>query len=374
MTKQSFCTKCGASLGNEQKFCTSCGSIIGENPTASPALTQTTTSSPDFSAEPVVASPTAPTPATANTPPNQPARKGGVAIAALSVIAIAAIVLVVLLSTGAINTGDNTSAQNDTTTQNEPKPAQDDVSPEPDLSTTDSAADSEASSGEDEVSLASTDENTGDSQQEVTADDAGSLSLDNEDDYFRINLCLSNFSEIDSLMNGYRSSRTSSDQVFLFAYAHALLNSTKTVQFGEYWPAAGDGPYYARASFESLEKYANLFLKEPLTTEDIPFDACYEDGYVYTNLETMLPEGIAIATSMEYLGNEQYQIGFEIYRNAWDESYTVTDESYYRMTPQELAQAFDQRFPSCVGTAVLEAGYDDEAAPFKLLSYDSTPA
>lgn len=350
MGAQSFCTKCGAALDAGQKFCTACGSTIGKIVETSEAT----------------AAQSAPAPCP------QPRGRGGVAIAILSVVAIAAIILVVLLSTGAISTEGNTPAASSTQTETADDHDSEDTSPAPDSSDeTDNPADGEVG----QETLPDTGEDVELEARSASATETASLDLNNEDDYYRINLCLSNFSEINSIMNGYRNSRTSSDQVFYFAYAHALLNSSKAVQFGEYWPSSGEGPYYARASFESLEKYANLFLKEPLTADSIPYDTCYEDGYVYTNLESIYPEGIALATDMEYLGNEQYQIEFEIYCDAQyeGESYTVTDESYYHMTPQELASEFNQRFPSYVGTAVLEAGYEDEVAPFKLLSYDSSP-
>lgn len=378
MSNRNFCTKCGASLDAGHKFCTICGNALGEivNEPRDPAIPA---ASPQVAASPIaepIPQPavSAPAPVQVNgaqsVPAPRPKRRASAVIAILSVVSVAAIALVVLIGTGVIDTeleenpkSNEQTAAESTSDDNGSSPSSDS-----DSETEDTTAE-EAS----QATLANTGDSTEAEPQGSSATNTEPLSLANEDDYFHINLCLSNFSEIDSIMNGYRNSRTSSDQVFFFAYAHALLNSTKAVQFGEYWPVAGGGPYYARASFESLEKYADLFLKESLTIEDIPFDTCYEDGYVYTNLETISAEGIAVATEMEYLGNDQYQIEFEIYRNAWDESYTVTDESYYRMTPQELAQAFDQRFPSCIGTAVLEAGYDDEAAPFKLLSYDSIP-
>lgn len=376
MSTQNFCTECGASLNAGQRFCTACGSTLGKavEPPQASAIGAAAVKSPAQSPVESISQPIVPDPAPTQAgaaqaaPAPRPKRRGGAAIAALSVVSVAAMALAALIGTGVIDTGFKEKPGDNEQAMAENTRSGDENSP----SAESDPGEADADEGSQQA-LAGTGEDTDTETQNVPATNVEALSLDNEDNYFRINLCLSNFSEIDSLMNGYRNSRVSSDQAFLFAYAHALLNSTKAVQFGEYWPAAGDGPYYARASFDSLEKYADLFLKESLTTEDIPFDACYEDGYVYTNLETILPEGIAVATSMEYLGNEQYQVEFEIYRNAWDESYTVTDESYYRMTPQELAQAFDQRFPSCIGTAVIEAGYDDEAAPFKLLSYDSTP-
>lgn len=388
MTGQSFCTKCGAPLQDGQKFCTSCGSASGRGsglPPASPnGQTHANPSVNRSSSEAThqqVASDRA-----AVSAPSLRRSKRGAAIAALSVIAAAAIALVVLLATGVIGVGDISTRRDSAETQEEAVIAQEESS-DADSSVQEGESNSLADTGNDGAVAAEAQSGGKESEADTSAstDDTASLSLENESDYYRINLCLSNFSEINSIMNGYRNSRTDSDQIFQFSYAHAALNSNSAVQFGEYWPSSGNGPYYSRISFDSLKKYAELFLKETLAPSDIPLDACYENGYVYVNpnqrgpedefgnLSTFYPEGIALATKLEYLGNNQYQIEFEIYSDAYGEAYTVTDESYYHMTPQELANAFGQRFPSYVGTAVLEDGYDDEAAPFKLLSYDSTP-
>lgn len=389
MTSQNFCTKCGAQLQDGQKFCTSCGSASGngpELPTASPAgrmrAEPSARQAPSEGTHQQIASDRA----AASVVSPRRGKRGAAAIAALSVIAVAAIALVVLLATGVIDIGDVSTPRDSAETQEKAADVQEE-SPDVDSSAQKGGSDSLTDAEDD--GAAATESQSGGKESETDASvppvDTPSLSLENENDYYRINLCLSNFSEINSVMNGYRSSRADPEKIFQFSYAHAALNSNSAVQLGEYWPSSGNGPYYSRISFDFLEKYAELFLKETLTPSDIPFDVCYENGYVYVNpdqrgledefgnLSTFYPEGIALATKLEYLGNDQYQIEFEIYSNAYGEAYTVTDESYYHMTPQELANAFGQRFPSYVGTAVLEDGYNDEAAPFKLLSYDSTP-
>ena len=386
MSTQNFCTECGASLNAGQKFCTACGSTLREvsEPPQASAVEAADAKSPARSPVESTSQPIVPSPAPTQTgaaqaaPAPRPKRRGGAAIAALSVVFVAVIALAALIGTGVIDAGfkenpggdEQAMAENARSGDDKPAPAESDAD----------EADADETS---QQALADTSEDAEGEAQDVPATNVDPLSLDNEDDYFRINLFLSNFSEINSLMNGYRNSSVSSDQVFQFAYAHAVLNSSSAVQLGEYWPTSGGGPYSSRASFDPLKKYAELFLKETLTPSDVPSDACYENGFVYITPEQrgpedesgtlymFYPEGIALATGLECLGNNQYQIEFETYCDASGLAYDVTNESYYHMTPQELAQAFGQRFPSYVGTATIEAGYDEEAAPFKLLSYDS---
>lgn len=390
MSNRNFCTKCGASLDAGHKFCTICGNALGEivNEPRDPAIP---VASPQVAASPIaepIPQPevSAPAPVQVNSAQSTPAprskRRAGAVIAVLSVVSVAAIALVVLIGTGVIDAelGENPKRDGQATAESIGGDNSSSLSSERDSETEDTTAEETS-----QETLANTGDSTEAESQDLSATNTEPLSLDNEDDYFHINLCLNNFSEIDSIMNGYRSGLTDSYQLFYFVNAHAVLNRSNAVQLGKYWPSSGGGPYYSRASFDSLKEYAELFLKETLTMSDLPPEACYEDGYVYIDpvrdgpedewgvpLE-YYPEGVALATGLEYLGNNQYQIEFEIYRDADGATYDVTDESYYHMAPQELAAAFDQRFPSCIGTAVLETGYDDETVPFKVLSYDSIP-
>lgn len=368
MTGQKFCTRCGSPLAPGQRFCTACGASVA--PASGPFPASGTSGAQ------------APTPAPVPSPAAPP-KKGHAAAIVITIILVVALIggiFAVLVATDVVHVGnsDDTPTESSTseTAQESPSeglgsttatPGADSEGIEQDAT---SGATAEADAYQPEESAQS--DASSASESTAPSQESGSLSLDNEEDYYQINLCLSNLSEIGSVMNGYRADSTSGRQVFQFAYLHALLNSTKAVEYGEYWPGGRGDPYFERTSFGTLQKYAKLFLKQNLTTREIPADAFYDDGYVYTSYQGMGPEGIALATGLQYLGENQYQVEFEVYAPSYSDGYSVTDSSYYRMTPKQLAAEFGRGYPSYLGTAVIEAGYPDKDAPFKPISFDMT--
>lgn len=364
MTGQKFCTRCGSPLAPGQRFCTACGASVA--PASGPFPASGTSGAQ------------APTPAPVPSPAAPP-KKGHAAAIVITIVLVVALIggiFAVLVATDIVHVGssDDTPTESSTseTAQESPSEGLEGPieAPSADSEGIEQDAAAEADAYQPEESAQS--DASSASESAAPSQDSGTLSLDNEEDYYQINLCLSNLSEIGSVMNGYRADSTSGRQVFQFAYLHALLNSTKAVEYGEYWPGGRGDPYFERTSFGTLQKYAELFLKQNLTTQEIPADAFYDDGYVYTSYQGMGPEGIALATGIQYLGDNQYQVEFEVYAPSYSDGYSVTDSSYYRMTPEQLAAEFGRGYPSYLGTAVIEAGYPDKDAPFKPISFDMT--
>ncbi|MEE0705671.1 MAG: zinc ribbon domain-containing protein [Adlercreutzia sp.] len=225
--------------------------------------------------------------------------------------------------------------------------------------------DEEADTSKEEESVGISDE-----EKEQAPASETNLDLADREDAYLINRYLSNFSELNSFMDGYQSKNPDLEQVFFFAYGHALLNAPRSSQEGTFWPNHASTPYYSRVPMELLSTYSQLFLKVPFTTNDIPFDlTAFEDSYVYSYLSDIKPEGIAVATELTPLGNNEYRVDFDIYGSGYD--YNVTDDAYYHMSKTQLSEFFDQPYPAYQGTATIAAGYDEEEAPFKLLTYSA---
>lgn len=338
MSPHQFCTRCGTALPPTSAHCPACGAPADPNSAVAP-----------------------------------PGSKRGVVAAVILTIAVVGIIVGALLGLGVVKVGGagepsaadaGTSAQPDASQTAEP--------PEPTSSETanagDSAPASDAEVGDASVSARAPQESstTGTSARE------GSLNLSTPEDAYLINRYLSNFSELNSFMDGYRSEKRDTDQIFFFAYGHALLNAPKSAQEGEFWPNHVSSPYYSRVPMELLSSYSQLFLKVPFTTNDVPFDfTAFEDSYVYSYLSDLKPEGIAVATKLTLLGDGEYLVDFDIYGSGYD--YNVTDDAYYRMSARQLSEFFDQPYPAYRGTATIAAGYDDKDAPFKLLDYHAEP-
>lgn len=201
--------------------------------------------------------------------------------------------------------------------------------------------------------------------QEPAVADEPPLSLDDEETHFLVNRYLSNFTEQPALSQGYDADDIRGTVLFTFAQLYVLNNSPDSIVF------ENGGTYI---NWADMQYYTELMLKTELTKSMIPGGIDVEDGYVL-HLSHMgsCSTGVAYATEMEKVGEGIYAVNFDVYGNSY---YDVSDESFYRMTEDELGDyfgrfggGFDQ--PVAYGTALIETGYDDTpAAPYKLLYYE----
>ena len=359
MNTSKFCTKCGAELDSGQRFCTKCGNGIAAGEPAGQAHTetaqrssagQTTPTAPVYAVDPRYSDA-----AFAAADAGRPKSKKPVVLAVVIALLAAAAIVAVLFGTGVLHPSDG----------NAPEPPAEQAASNDEESNDDKAQEEPSGDGAEGEEAAE--------KREPAPEPAAStgLELSNADDYYRVNLCLSNFSEIGTFMNGYDASNPSSDQVFLFAFLHAMLNSTTAVESGR-WYIDGT-PFNYRVSLATLQKYSNLFLKIPLEAHMLPSVVRLDGDQVYISGDGAAPEGIALAQSITSLGGNRYEVEFDVYGGIYDDrTYTVTDQEYYRMTPDQLKRRFSQSYPTAYGTAVIETGYDNETAPFKVLLYRET--
>lgn len=186
---------------------------------------------------------------------------------------------------------------------------------------------------------------------------------------FAINRYLSNFTELGQAMDGYSADNASSVQMFDFAWGHTLLNAPRSVtELPHSKIFIGDKEATARIDLKILDNYTKLFLKRSITANDLPADvAKYTNGSVYSWWNLTSPHAVAFTNEVYQLSDSTYKVTFEAYGEGT--YYEVTDESIYKLNRQGIMRYFDQTRPDYTGTAVIEAGYDDDTAPFKLLSF-----
>ncbi len=201
--------------------------------------------------------------------------------------------------------------------------------------------------------------------QEASVPEEPPLSLDDEETRFLVNRYLSNFTEQPALSQGYDADDIRGTTLFTFAQLYIIKNVFDSVL------VTNQDVYI---NWADMQYYTDLMLKTELTTSMIPGSLEIEDGYVrYLSIVSYGSVGVASATEMEKVGENLYAVNFDVYG---DGSYDVLDESFYRMTGEELGEYFGQwsaRFskPVAYGTAIIETGYDDTpAAPYKLLYFE----
>ncbi len=173
-------------------------------------------------------------------------------------------------------------------------------------------------------------------------------------------------------MNGYTYEGATNEQVANFAAAHIYMNNPDAIHYGPGYPD--------HISWEAPDDvflgYPKTFLKRELQVSN----NMTIEGTGYSSFEAFInlnpdwvpttPLGIAYATSSVDAGDGRSRISFDIYWN--DESYVVTDESYYTCSAEELMARLGVSGPVGSGVAVVEPYDDGTVAPFFLWSYDST--
>lgn len=250
----------------------------------------------------------------------------------------------------------------------------------------DDVADSLSSSADSVAALvgaASADEGDGAGGQ------AGGIDLSDDDDRRKVNLFLSNFTEI----GFYASSSTEPEE----PYVYGLLDSFRAAQFGVYHAAYNspdsweycsgtespwfpvtdssgydgvDNGYNVRIPADTVERAVSSFLKIDFDASQLTGDFHYEGGYVYFRVTNGMgiPQGVAYATAVEDTGDGHYRITFDVYGGS-ESFYDVQDGALYSMSAEELKARFGTNGPTSVGEAVVEMGSEDDLAPYRLISY-----
>lgn len=339
-----FCIHCGAPLVPGADRCTACGKASGPEP-ATPAL-------------PSIPPIPAPTPA-----PSRAINQGRVAIFCV------ALVLVAALAGGGVWLGVSSAQGEAGRVQIEqvgagsgPQPAVSGSSPQP------------AASGE---------------AKSQVAPSTAPINLSNAEDYRRINLYLSNFSETSfhharsaAESKPYDSAAPATDDIVQFAINHARFNNRdkweESLDEGENSylvtdPAhgidGGEGWYTTRLPIGTVETIIANFFKIDFDAGSLTGTYHSEGGYVYFRSgQGINPAGVALATEATDLGANRFKVRFDVYFKPY---YDATDQSLYGLSSAELKARFGADGPVRTGEAVVETGYANDVAPFKLISYST---
>ena len=207
---------------------------------------------------------------------------------------------------------------------------------------------------------------------------SAAISLADKDDYSRINLFLSNFSEVG--VDTYDSAAPDAEVLAKFALYHVAYNSADAREFvsadsGSPWfpvtdPAGYDAVqngYNVRVPSQVVADAVRSFLKIEFDLSALAGDYHYEDGFVYFRVAngTGYPSGVAVAQELADQGGGRFAVRYDVYGGF---PYDATDTALYSLTEEELAAKLGVENPSYSAEAVLETGYEGELAPFKLVA------
>lgn len=179
------------------------------------------------------------------------------------------------------------------------------------------------------------------------------------EEYFNINLFLTNFTEQFFLSPcGFFDAATADDaQLVQFAIEHIWFNRKGDLEWGEW------GEYNTRLSMDCIapvcEKY---FGRVPAEPDSLWMDEI--DGYYYwTETGGHVPGGFAQMHVIERVGAEKYRVTFTVHGCGYD-----WDESVYGMTAEELVSAYPEYMGSYRprGSAVFSAGDLADRTDWKL--------
>jgi len=210
------------------------------------------------------------------------------------------------------------------------------------------------------------------------------LDLANAEDYKSINLFLSNFSEIGFYNISGRTGKAYDpndydlEALVWFAILHDGKNKLDSWEDPPGGPITlGEYSYNQRISADRVKEVSKVFFKLDCDVSNLRgnpgshgyHDYYYDGGFIYflvTNGAGM-PEGIALATSLENLGDNRYKVQFNVY-NSETGHYDVTDKSLYGKTSEELQKLFGAG-TVIPGEAIIEPLDDGTIAPFMLHSF-----
>ena len=168
---------------------------------------------------------------------------------------------------------------------------------------------------------------------------------------------------------------------YVYQNANDLCERPDADAMFDYYSLPGEGGgaldrYNARIDADVLTTAAlDLFGREIDFDEisgsyDGPYH--YHGGYVYfgTTAPPREPDGIACITSMEYLGNGEYSVAFDTYRQTWMNLDIINDSTLYTSTASELMERFGASGPYKRGEAVVHCDADGRLS---LVRYETQP-
>ncbi|MCL1890843.1 MAG: hypothetical protein FWG00_02285 [Coriobacteriia bacterium] len=203
------------------------------------------------------------------------------------------------------------------------------------------------------------------------ATSSATLDLANPEDYKKINLFLSNFSE--ALFCVYNSNGYEFDAydhlgtLAHFAIDHNYINTPGVVELGSYENIDGKD-YDIRISAKAAQETIKTFFKQDVdvsTLKDMGYPY-YHNGYLYTAQAGggLGAYGIAVPLTLEKIGDNRYKVLFEVFAG---DNYDATDQSLYGLSRDELVKRGFAGY--LTGEAVIEPLNDGTIAPFLLVSY-----
>lgn len=356
-----FCDQCGAKIPDESRFCTSCGAPVpSEQETRELPHADATGPAPAATTGP------APEPAAAQTQVRaQPAdaRRRGLPVPAIVAIALAA-ALLAGVGVAAFLTGGFGLLAPEREEPSEPV----EVEPEPEVA--DEAADPEAEPAE---------------QEAPSESSSIRLSLSDQGDYGDVNLFLTNFTELSDGISA-RDSFSRDDplddettfELIRFMQLHMSYNENPYVESvaGTGDPMAEEG-YATRVPADYFVGLLYDYVGVELTYDQLSYDlnpgetqapmadrGTVSDGwfyYVYEQGVAWPTQGVAVATSLEDLGGNRYEVAFDVYRP--DDTVMPTDiapETYGLPLDEMLDELGGDRVPEYSATAVFEVSYDED--------------
>ena len=199
--------------------------------------------------------------------------------------------------------------------------------------------------------------------------DSTTINFDSTETRHDLNLFLSNFSEKGPDFE-YTPEACTDGYMCNFAIEHIKYNFPEAMEdaSGEGVRNSGGTQCNTRTSFEIFQRYPTVFLKHDFSEGNVAGQCVYQNGYVYyPHPADTAPSGIVYVTGTRDRADGKVDVAFDVYGGAID--YTVTDESYYTCSAEELMSRLGVNGPSRSGTAVVEPWDDGSVAPFKLYEF-----
>ena len=391
-----YCMNCGAPMNGEDKFCTSCG-----------AATQRDTAQEldavrkphDQAPIPAVPHPEGATVINHGARPINP-----IAVIALCIVALCVAGLAAAMALGVIGPHGDSGENADSVQPGQASPAGQST-----VSTANTSSNSqEASAGAQDVAKDASPDNV--SEPAASANSAKTtdwaaqpgertlsspINLANKNDYYDLNIFLSNFAEWPEFYwraKSFDRDRYDKEHLVNWGMWHNALNNKGTLERGQYdledAPAAswskeiGDrtpkSQYSRRMKTDLIEKSIARYIGLSINLKgyDSGNGDYYErDGYVYegTYRGSASPVGnVVLSQSVEAIGTNKVRVKFKLFESSAAVSEALTTKDWYGMTDSELAAAMKKATGNepriKYGTAVVDvAGSGDPR--FKLAAF-----
>ena len=189
----------------------------------------------------------------------------------------------------------------------------------------------------------------------ASADSMAPVSL-NADQYYAVNLFLSNFTEI-----GLEAIRTDSDDLALvdFAHDHLWFNDYESFEYGEYF-----GGNNCRVPDDRIQEIINKYFFNPKTV-DLSQTRFDYDGEYYYHCETggWINSGFALTTSAMPIGNDQYFVSFMVFGSG-----AFWENDALKLSFDQAWEAFSG--PETFGHALIYAPDLADRSTYRMIAYN----